>query len=292
MQLRSREDLVRSHVGQVLHPSDEERVLTLFPYDKQALQDRQFSNAIFKERIPDHPLITVRANGVDLKDHFGLTTDVFAQKQPQGILPFSEHRVWHMDASDYPCPPEVSSIYVIQNPPEGADTVFASAVAAFENLSDELKAHVLQLQSYNARGTGPIGFHMSENGVRRLDDMDAKIAKAKEEGNWTEQPLLPFVIQDPDTGKRSLLLSTQLLHSFHGMSREDSLALLDQVLAPALVDSEVYSLKWQPHDFAIWANRRLIHSASPTKDWANEHSRLIHLVFLDSDQPVVPAATV
>ena len=38
-------------------------------------------------------------------------------------------------------------------------------------------------------------------------------------------------------------------------------------LQAACAESEVYSLRWQPNDFAVWANRRLIHTTTPAKHY-------------------------
>lgn len=46
--------------------------------------------------------------------------------------------------------------------------------------------------------------------------------------------------------------------------------------------------KWRPHDFFLWANRRIIHTSTPTQD-AQGQPRLYHLVFLNSDDPMLPA---
>jgi len=58
----------------------------------------------------------------------------------------------------------------------------------------------------------------------------------------------------------------------------------------ATADSEVLALKWQPHDFALWANRRIFHSGTAEAAY-NDDSRMFHLVFLDADPdaPVVAA---
>lgn len=76
------------------------------------------------------------------------------------------------------------------------------------------------------------------------------------------------------------------------MSRPDSLDLLEKVMSQGTADSEVYKHKWQPNDYAVWANRRLIHTASPGKSYTQtkDQMRLFHLVFLDSDQPILAAA--
>lgn len=76
------------------------------------------------------------------------------------------------------------------------------------------------------------------------------------------------------------------------MSRANSLDLLEKVLTQGTADSEIYRHKWQPNDFAIWANRRMIHTASPAKSFSlsKDKMRMYHLVFLDSNTPILAAA--
>lgn len=101
-----------------------------------------------------------------------------------------------------------------------------------------------------------------------------------------------FLVQDPDNAKPSILISAQRMQHFEGMSRPDSLDLLERVLTQGTSDDSIYKHKWQPNDFAIWANRRLIHSASPAKGFSHskDKMRMYHLVFLDSTTPILAAA--
>ena len=107
-----------------------------------------------------------------------------------------------------------------------------------------------------------------------------------------------MLVQDPDNSKPAILMSAQRMYHFEGMSRPDSLDLLEKVLSQGTADSEIYEHRWQPNDFAIWANRRLIHSASPAKGYTqllpqeavSDRMRLYHLVFLDSNKPILAAA--
>ena len=86
-------------------------------------------------------------------------------------------------------------------------------------------------------------------------------------------------------------MSAQRMFHFEGMSRPDSLDLLEKVLTHGTQDSKIYNHRWQPNDFAIWANRRLIHTASPAKGFSHtkDKMRLYHLVFLDSNKPLLAA---
>jgi taurine dioxygenase len=280
--------------GQELSPQSQERLLRVFPHDAKAIDEGRFCNMYFQPRVPSNPLLAVRGHNVNLKEHCGLKEEQLA-KLKLGGAPFDESRLWHMDMSDTPMPCQVSAMYMYHPAPGGVDnTLFVSGVSGFEELEPELKEKLMKLKSVNAK---PAEFYppvtMNWEGTRRLDDVDAKIKQAKDEGKWFEMPPNPFIIKDPDTGKRSILMSAQRVHHFEGMSRPESQDLLEEVLTKATADANIYDHEWQPHDFIIWANRRIIHSASPAKHYTQGDAkgmRLFHLVFLDSNQPVHAAS--
>eukprot|EP00958_Prasinococcus_capsulatus_P008768 scaffold868_cov305-Prasinococcus_capsulatus_cf.AAC.3 len=64
-------------------------------------------------------------------------------------------------------------------------------------------------------------------------------------------------------------------------------AELESLLVPYLEDpANVFRLSWQPNDLAIWRNRRLLHTSTPWAQYTQER-RLFHLMFLDSDRPIL-----
>ena len=97
-----------------------------------------------------------------------------------------------------------------------------------------------------------------------------------------------FALQDPETGKPAILVSAQRMVRFEGMSHADSTDLLERVLAVGTDNSKVYRHEWQPNDFLLWANRKVIHTASIAEPWlaAEDKSRMFHLVFLDTKRPI------
>lgn len=97
-----------------------------------------------------------------------------------------------------------------------------------------------------------------------------------------------FALQDSATSKPSILVSVQRVVRFEGMSQADSADLLERIIAAGTDDSKVYRHEWQPNDFLLWANRKLIHSASIGEPWmaAEDISRMYHLVFLDTKEPI------
>src|SRR5215470_17725914 len=59
---------------------------------------------------------------------------------------------WHSDVSCDPEPPLGSILYLHTIPPVGGDTFFASQYAAYDDLSDRMKAHIEDLTAFHDGG--------------------------------------------------------------------------------------------------------------------------------------------
>lgn len=71
------------------------------------------------------------------------------------------------------------------------------------------------------------------------------------------------------------------------MPSAEARAELEELLLPYVEDpGNVLRLRWQPNDLAIWRNRRVLHTSTPWAPYAQER-RLFHLMFLDSDRPIL-----
>ena len=72
----------------------------------------------------------------------------------------------------------------------------------------------------------------------------------------------PLVKTHPVTGRKSLFIGRHA-YEIPGMSREDSQALLDDLLDFAARPPRVYAHQWQPGDVMMWDNRCILHRACP-----------------------------
>jgi len=101
----------------------------------------------------------------------------------------------------------------------------------------------------------------------------------------------PLVERDQETDTRHLLISPNTFYTFESEGEEmpsaAARAELESLLVPYLEDpANVFRLSWQPNDLAIWRNRRLLHTSTPWAQYTQER-RLFHLMFLDSDRPIL-----
>ncbi|CAL8468060.1 g7599 [Coccomyxa elongata] len=253
--------------GQSMGPAEETNFLLSFPHNESAIAEQRFCNGFFPERVPGHPMLAVR----------GKTSFV---------------PVWHMDKNELVCPPELCSIYMLKAPAVGGETLYASAVHAYERLSSDQKAFFETLQCEYRADSAFRGLTIHENGVWRVDDVEAAVKLADEdpvELKYGPRYMVhPLVIQDPYTGLKSIFYNTALFTNFVGYSRQQSREILEDALVAATAPELVVEMKWQPGDFVMWSNRMVFHSNTPDVMF-NASERHFHLAFLDSKTPVTAA---
>ena len=97
----------------------------------------------------------------------------------------------------------------------------------------------------------------------------------------------PVVRRHPQTGRCALYLN--LVHSerFEGMSRAESLPLLEFLQARIIAAENCVRLCWAPGTLAIWDNRTLQHL--PLNDYPGER-REMHRIILAGERPEGPSA--
>jgi len=153
---------------------------------------------------------------------------------------------WHSDVSCDTEPPMGSILYIQQTPPKGGDTLFASMYAAYEALSDRMKAYL----------EGMVAFH---------DGEDAYRGTYKNVG-MTDKPVYPsaehpVIRTHPVTGKKALYVNRGFTKRLLGVPRDESAAILDYLYTHAENPLFQCRFRWQPNAIAFWDNRCVQHRA-------------------------------
>jgi taurine dioxygenase len=160
---------------------------------------------------------------------------------------------WHADSSFRAVPSAASLFYGAICPPEGGETWFIDAVAAYAELPEALKARIdgligihdlATLSAWNQRHT-PGRSEISEETKRK----------------FPPQPQ-PLVATHPVTGLRSLFICPAVISHIEGMSPEASAALIEEVMEHAAQERYVYRHQWREGDLVIWDNRATLHTAT------------------------------
>jgi taurine dioxygenase len=183
--------------------------------------------------------------GDDVREWVTVISSVVKDGKPVGGLG-SYELVWHTDMSYNPLPPRASLLYALEVPPDGGNTGFLNMYTAYETLSPELKRAVegrtcIHDSSRNSAGELRRGFQRTLD-VRR-----------------TPGAVHPLVRLHPVTKRKALFLGRRPGAYIHGLSVEDSEALLDAVWAHATQERFAWYQKWRAGDLVLWDNRSVMH---------------------------------
>eukprot|EP00747_Dinoflagellata_sp_TGD_P180273 gnl/TRDRNA2_/TRDRNA2_32465_c0_seq1.p1 gnl/TRDRNA2_/TRDRNA2_32465_c0~~gnl/TRDRNA2_/TRDRNA2_32465_c0_seq1.p1 ORF type:complete len:296 (+),score=35.97 gnl/TRDRNA2_/TRDRNA2_32465_c0_seq1:41-928(+) len=179
--------------------------------------------------------------------------------------------VWHSDLSCMEKPPAVSVLKALTVPDGGGDTCFASCYAAYDELSDGMKNMLLGLRAIHNSDCFQPNFKGSDK--RGAGETFKKHAPDISH---------PVVRVHPETGRRSLFLSQNFTDRFDGMTREESLPLLNYLFSRMTRPENVYRHQWQEGDVVVWDNRSTLHYG--VFDYGTK-PRELHRTTAEGDRP-------
>ena len=182
---------------------------------------------------------------------------------------------WHTDTAYAPAPPRITLLYAVEVPEVGGDTLYADTVGAFERLSDRFKATLRKLTGHNTASL------VHSDGGGYADVAGESVALRETEAPTDADH--PLVIANPLSGREALYFS--LIHTSHfvGMTRLESLPLLEQLHGIVTAPENVTRLHWRPGTLALWDNRAVQHY--PLNDYPGKR-REMHRIILQGDVPV------
>jgi taurine dioxygenase len=194
-------------------------------------------------------------------------------KNPQDASNFGG--AWHTDTSYVVRPPKITMLYALEVPVVGGDTMFADTYQAFASLSAGMQKTLERLKGvYTADLVhGSTGAYTAVTGQSVQAKDSDRITTAEH----------PVVRVHPETGRKALY--TSLIHTecFVGMTRAESLPLLEYLQARTIAAENCTRLQWRPGTLAIWDNRCVQHY--PLNDYPGER-RVMHRVIVKGDKPV------
>lgn len=229
--------------------------------DQQIAFSRRFgpleAHVLAQFTLPDHPEIFVVSNIVEDGRHIGAHGGATQ---------------YHSDLA-YLAEPSLGSIFrCLECPEEGGETTFVSMAAAYDDLTDALRArldgaeavydYVWSYEARHAETRGPLS--------------DAQKAQ-------TPPMVHPAVRTHPETGRPALFLSDIWVRRIEGLDEAATRALLDEVMAVVTRPENEYVHKWRPGDVVFWDNRSVMHRACAF-DAANAR-RLMHRTTIKGDRP-------
>ena len=181
---------------------------------------------------------------------------------------------WHTDHTYDEIPAMGSMLLARETPKLGGDTLFSSMFAAYDTLSDGLKATIEKL-----------------NAVHSSRHVFGKKARYKEQGKDLGGRLMnpelaqqdavhPVVIRHPISGKKAIYVNPGFTLRFEGMTDQESQPLLQTLYAHCQNQAFVYRFQWEPGSIAFWDNRATWHYA--VNDYQGER-RLMHRITIEGE---------
>lgn len=152
------------------------------------------------------------------------------------------NQMWHSDSSFREVPSFVSILHAYEVPGEGGATAFASMRAAYARLPEELRATIEPLSAVH-------DYVFSRTQVAPVHPNHAA----------SLPPVLhPLVRENPANGLKNYYVGSHA-RSIPGWSGLESRRLLDDLLARATREQDVYAHQWRAGDTVIWDNRCMLH---------------------------------
>tara|TARA_B100000676_G_scaffold312808_1_gene389062 strand:- start:2825 stop:3349 length:525 start_codon:yes stop_codon:yes gene_type:complete len=156
-------------------------------------------------------------------------------------------------------------------PPLGGDTLFAGMYAAYDSLSDGLKATLETMQ--------PVHSSSHIFGAAAIAaDRDENEARYKNAAAATQEAIHTVVIRHPVSGRRALYVNDHFALRFEGWTEDESAPLLRYLREVETRPENVFRLHWEPGTLALWDNRSTWHCA--VNDY-HGHRRLMHHITME-----------
>ena len=154
---------------------------------------------------------------------------------------------WHTDLSYTLRPAKATSVYCVEKPSVGGDTMFANMYLAYETLSPKMREFLDGLEAVHDASL-----------IEGLDQRGPEVAN---EFRRLNPPVVhPAVRVHPDTGKRALYVNERV-RNFLGLSEAESRPIVQFLCQHAVGPRLTYRHYWSVGDLVMWDNRCLVHLA-------------------------------
>ena len=160
---------------------------------------------------------------------------------------------FHTDYSYLAVPARATTLYSIEVPAKGGNTLFANQYAAYDALPEAMKQRIEPM----------VGIHHYGNRKER-NDASRTAASPLTDEQKAKMPLIthPLVRRHPVMGRKALYSVSGSSYGIVGMPEDEAVALLDELAAHATQPRFQLSLTYGVGDLVIWDNASLLHAAT------------------------------
>ena len=233
-----------------------DQILTLEEYENFSQYFGPYGNEPFLIPMRDHPhVVKLHRKANEEAVHFG--------------------GAWHSDWSFQNQPPAATMLYSEIIPPVGGDTLFANTADAYDDLPDNLKQRIKNLNALHSAKLpyAKDGVYATEGKKRTM-----KIHTSDEANKMMPHPI---VRTHKETGRKTLFINPVYTIEIEGMTKQDSDLLLFELYSHMGNEKYIFRHKWHPNMLIMWDNRTVMHMAEGGYDG---HERLLHRITIADDK--------
>jgi taurine dioxygenase len=209
-----------------------------------------------------------RQNPNYASDTIMLVSNVRENGQPIGSLPDGE-MMWHSDTAYNERPHMATTLFAVEVPTTGGNTLFANQYRAYEALPERLKTRLAGAMAMNAYEFGTT--------VKTF---------AKYDREKVPHHAHPVFRKHPETGRTAVYVCPLMTEELVGFPEAESRAILEEIYALQAEKRFVYPHKWRVGDLVMWDNRCLLHART---DFSREERRLLRRVTIEDKTGVMAA---
>jgi len=182
----------------------------------------------------------------------------------KGILPDGEMQ-FHADQSYYEVPSKITTLYSLEIPEFGGNTLFLNSCAAYDALDDEMKARIETLVAehvYDYEGSPTV----------RPTDPDPAAPRF----------VHPLVTIHPESGARLIYANRLFTMKIVGIVPAESDALLEFIFDHVEQPQFIFEHEWRVGDLVMWDNMATMHAR---RDFDPAETRILRRVCVRGERP-------
>ena len=154
---------------------------------------------------------------------------------------------WHTDLSYTTRPAKATSVYCIEKPSVGGDTMFANMYLAYERLSPKMREFLDGLECVHDASL--------------IEGLDKRGPEVANEFRRLNPPVVhPAVRLHPESGRKALYVNERV-RTFLGLSEAESRPIVKFLCEHSVQARLTYRHYWSEGDLVMWDNRCTVHLA-------------------------------
>jgi taurine dioxygenase len=194
-----------------------------------------------------------------------LVSNIRKDGKPIGELPDGE--MWfHSDQCYTERPCAGATLYAIELPSRGGNTLFANMYAAYETLPKSMQSRLAGLRAMHI-----YDYHLNSIAQSQTPSADAP------------RYAHPIVRTHPASGRKALYVNRLMTAYIDGVPAEESKSLLNYLYDHQEQLKFIYEHVWRKGDLVLWDNRCTLHART---DFDPNERRLLRRVTIQGEKPV------